>query len=78
MISNVRTPEFMDPYEGTWEARVEDFLARIRETDFISPTYFAQVVASHLADLAVQHIEDLDGIEAEVADTLRRRFSNLG
>jgi len=59
------------PYEGDFEARFHDLLARITESDPCSPEYLALVGSYRLLEFATQHVEDLDSLRQEIIDLWR-------
>ena len=66
------------PYEGSLEMRLHDFRARLHEFDPASPEEFVWLASHVLAEFAFQHVEDLDEVEADMTETLRRQFSQSG
>ena len=61
--------EIEEPYEGDFDSRPHDFMARITETASGDPEEFMWVVAGHLKEFALQHARDPERLWREwVAD----------
>jgi len=71
-IQTVR--EIESQYEGDFEARIHDFLARITESDPYDAENLALVGSYKLLEFATQHVVDLDRLRQEVIDLWRNEI----
>ena len=68
-IETVR--EIESQYEGDFESRIHDLLARITESDPSDAENLVMVGSFYLQEFATQHVVDLDRLRQEVIDLWR-------
>jgi len=66
--------EIESQYEGDFQSRIHDFLARITESDPSNAESLVLIGSYQLLEFATQHVVDLDRLRQEVIDLWRNEI----